>query len=85
MILKTDKVLHFAASFVITALAALLLFGVAGLPKAAAIAIALAIAAVAGVGKELFDKYVRKTGFDKQDLMADGIGAVLAAICALGM
>lgn len=85
MILKSDKVLHFVCSFVIVALVDLTLYGVADLSKVVSIVCALAVAFLCGVGKEIFDKYVRKTGFNKQDLMADAIGAVLAALFTIGM
>lgn len=85
MILKSDKVLHFAASFIIVALVALTLYGVADLPKVMSIVCALGVAFICGVGKELYDKFIRKTGFDTSDLIADAIGAVLAALFTIGM
>lgn len=83
--IKTDKVLHFVACFVIAAFVALLGFGVLELSKAVSILLGLVVSLAAGVAKEVYDKYVRKTGFDKQDLLADAAGAVLASLFALGM
>lgn len=83
--IKTDKVLHFVACFVIAAFGALLSFGVLGLEKWAAILCGLGVSLLVGVAKETYDYYFRKTGFDKQDLLADATGAVLASLFALGM
>lgn len=34
---------------------------------------------------KIYGFYVRKTGFDKQYLMADAVGAVLTSLFVLGM
>lgn len=83
--IKTDKVLHFVACFVIAAFVALLGFGVLELSKAVSILLGLVVSLLVGVAKETYDYYFRKTGFDKQDLLADAAGAVLASLFALGM
>lgn len=83
--LKVDKVLHFVACFLICAVTALVLYGVAEWPKALCVLSGVAASLGAGVLKEVFDKYVRKTGFDKSDLMADAIGAGLAGLFTLFM
>lgn len=85
MIIKSDKVLHFVACFVIAAFVALLSFGVFDLGKVPSILLGLVTSLATGVGKEVFDYYVRKTGFDKSDLLADVLGAVLASLFAFGM
>lgn len=83
--IKTDKLLHFVVCFIIAALGALLGFGVFGLGKWVAILCGFGLSFLVGVGKEVFDKYVRKTGFDKQDLLADAAGAMMASLFAIGM
>lgn len=83
--IKTDKVLHFVACFCIVAVVALLCYGVFGFNKVVSILVALGTSLLTGVAKEVYDFYVRKTGFDKQDLMVDAIGAVLASLFTLGM
>lgn len=83
--IKADKVLHFVACFVIAAFVTLLTFGVFGFSKPLAIVSGLGVSLLTGVGKEVFDYYIRKTGFDKFDLLADAVGAVLASLFALGM
>lgn len=83
--LKVDKVLHFVACFVICAVVALVSYGVSEWPKEVSCLTGLVAAMGVGVLKEVFDKYVRKTGFDKSDLMADAIGAGLAFLFTLLM
>lgn len=63
-----DKLLHFLILLVVT-------FGIALFNPLVAFVIGLIIA----VGKELYDKYVKKTFIDVYDLLAD-YGGIFAAL-----
>lgn len=82
--ISVDKVLHFAVCFMIAAVEAMIM-------RASDVSVAwcslagFAAAMLIGVGKEVYDYYVRKTGFDKNDLLADASGALLAALFCLGL
>ncbi len=63
-IVQPDKVQHFIAM-----LAAAFFVSIALGPVSA-----VAVSAAASVGKEMFDKFVRKEGFETGDLVADAAG-----------
>ncbi len=73
--ISSDKYLHCMVSLVMVQL----LCAIPGVHAWLALVITLCI----GIAKELFDKYVMGTFFDKEDLKADFIGALLGAILAL--
>lgn len=83
--IKTDKILHFAICFCITGIVALLCYGAFELSKATSILAGFGVSLVIGIAKEAYDYYISKTGFDKQDILADVSGAVLASLFTLGM
>lgn len=65
-----DKLLHFSISAVLTVLLSLLI----GFEVATLIVIAI------GVGKELWDRYIRDKVFSVPDLIADGSGIVIGLV-----
>lgn len=65
-----DKLLHFSISAVLTVLLSLLI----GFEVATLIVITI------GIGKELWDKYIRDKVFSVPDLMADGSGIVIGLV-----
>lgn len=80
-----DKALHFGVCFLIVAVVALICYGVLDMPKMASSLAGVCVGVVLGFGKEVFDKYVRLTGFDWSDIVADVCGVVLAFLCTLFM
>ncbi len=62
----SDKTLHFMAGFIIAGLGAFLVSN---------ILYGIILGAIAGVGKEVYDKYVKKTFFDFFDMFATIVGA----------
>lgn len=66
-----DKKLHFLVSALLTEI-----FYDVGIPLWIAMLITLGI----GIGKELYDKYVKKTMFDVKDLIADIVGILIGGI-----
>lgn len=68
--LYKDKQLHIAAGFVVFVAAGFLFGPIMGLIAGCA----------AGVGKELFDRYVQDENFDVKDLLATVLGAGLGFV-----
>ena len=84
--LKIDKVLHLVVSFVITAVLAMFVKHFEpNVPNLNCAAFAAIVAFCIGVGKEVYDLFVRKTTFNGKDLLADAVGCILAMGCALFM
>lgn len=79
--LEQDKLLHFFASACIALGSYVVAQGM--MAWWLAMIIAIVVAAIAGVGKELFDKMLGYTGFDKKDLIADGAGILFGIICVI--
>ena len=67
--IESDKLLHFLTTYAII-LSTFLIFH--------NLLIAVSVATILGVGKEIYD--IKKTGFSKLDLMADGIGILIGTI-----
>lgn len=65
-----DKLLHFSISALLTVLFSLL----AGFEWGTLIVITI------GIGKELWDRYIRNKVFSIPDLMADGSGIVIGLV-----
>ena len=81
-----DKVLHLVVSFLITAVLAMLVKHFEpNVPNLNCAAFAAIVAFCIGVGKEVYDLFVRKTTFNGKDLLADAVGCLLAMGCALFM
>ncbi len=73
--IRTDLVLHASVSFLLAFFFGLIL-------KASQWAIALTM--IIGIGKEIYDMHKpNPTGFDKKDLLFDGIGCILGYLIAL--
>ena len=65
-----DKIKHFAACLVVAVVASICLHP----------CLALLAALAVGVGKELYDKFIKRTTFDWVDIWADAWGAFLGAM-----
>lgn len=72
--IKLDKLLHFSISFNLFILFEMLYLN---------LTYNILLCSVFFFGKELYDKYVKKTIFDKYDLIADYSGMALALILVL--
>lgn len=72
-----DKVLHFAVGMVIAIVAMMGVYYLTNDRLASQLA-GFLVAMAVGVGKELYDR--KRTGFDWQDLLADGVGAVVGVM-----
>lgn len=84
--IEIDKYIHGAACFALAAIVALVCHGVLGIgSKAVAGLVGVVVAMAFGVGKEIYDKCKRGTGFDLHDLLADFVGAAVGFGCALLM
>jgi len=78
-----DKLKHFIAGTIIASIvlvACLLIFGTDKRGSDIAILAAFISALVAGIGKELYDKHIRKTMFDIYDLVATWVGFAVPMI-----
>ena len=73
--IQKDKVLHFCICFLIVVAGAFILSS-NGIEQARAVSISSLITLVVAFGKEAYDKYVKKTKFDKMDIVADLIGMI---------
>lgn len=62
-VIEKDKLIHFCIGLLLAQFA-YLWFGFIALPL------------IIGIAKELYDKYVRKTGFNYYDLLATGLGCM---------
>jgi len=69
-----DKLLHFTASAGITGLSYHCYHCQFNNPEDKSIYFSLSIAGVSGIGKELFDKKIRKTRWSWKDITADIVG-----------
>ena len=69
-----DKIYHFIAGFIIS-----LIFGFIN-PV-----LGLALAIIAGVGKEIYDKKIKKSVIDPLDVIATVLGGVLGTGLAIGI
>ena len=69
-----DKIYHLVAGFIIS-----LIFGLIN-PV-----LGLALAVIAGVGKEIYDKKIKKSVIDPLDVIATVLGGVLGTGLAIGI
>lgn len=76
--LTIDKIYHFFITYGITLVGALVLNGFS-IETDRALAISSLVAFLAGTGKELYDKYIKKTKFDNIDMVAD-IAGIMSAV-----
>lgn len=77
--LGPDKATHVAACFLITLSSQYVLTQKAGWSSGDALSASVSLSANAGLGKELYDRYVGPTRyFSRRDLVADGLGIALA-------
>lgn len=80
-LISQDKILHFLVCLSILLGTYTILSDVASWHIALFIGVVVAVAA--GLGKECFDKMISTTGWDNQDLIADGAGIALGIICVI--
>ena len=69
-----DKIYHLVAGFIIS-----LIFGLIN-PV-----LGLALAIIAGVGKEIYDKKIKKSVIDPLDVIATVLGGILGTGLAIGI
>ena len=69
-----DKIYHLVAGFIIS-----LIFGLIN-PV-----LGLALAIIAGVGKEIYDKKIKKSVIDPLDVIATVVGGILGTGLAIGI
>lgn len=81
-----DKWIHAVLSMVVVAVVALVMKGTEDvLTNAQCAAMGVAVALCCGIAKEVFDKFVRETGFSWGDIAADAVGAAVGFGFALMM
>lgn len=81
-----DKYIHAVVCMAIVAVVALVMKSTEPeLANAACGGLGVCVALCAGIGKEVWDKVVRLTGFDWADLLFDAVGAAVGFVLTLGM
>ncbi|MDI6840148.1 MAG: hypothetical protein QMD71_04770 [bacterium] len=75
-----DKLHHFSYSFGITGLSYHVYHCQLNNPNPGARVFSISIASIAGIGKELLDKYYGKSTISYKDITADALGIVTATI-----
>lgn len=75
-----DKFHHFSYSLGITGLSYHIYHCQFGNPNPGARYFSISITAFTGVGKEVYDKYCKKTVFSYKDLTADAVGIIIGTL-----
>jgi len=81
MINELDKQLHILAGSTISLFVTIAMLSTSFVPYAPIVGLLLAL--VAGILKEVYDLYVKKTEFDKRDVLATVMGGSLSLLTYL--